>query len=296
MNNKEIKNMTKGAVIAALYIVIIAIFRLTNETDFTFLIFPLPLLIYYKVTDFKWCLITQCVVLVLSFFIVGNLYSYIGVVLTNVIASLIFVFFINKSKNQILSFTVIYLTYIFLEFFVLFYTNYFVFGIDFNAYVEQTITEFTNIFAFLDVDILKKVIYITIPISLIIYALLKIVINYLLYYLVSIRLGLASKDEIKLRIVYSKIIPLVYVILLLLTLVLANNFIVNFNLINSILYGFMISIVFIFSLYLMIQGLLYIKYLFLNLNLGKLMLIALLLILLFPISIVFGLISNFKMR
>lgn len=296
MNNKEIKNMTKGAVIAALYIVIIAIFRLTNETDFTFLIFPLPLLIYYKVTDFKWCLITQGVVLILSFFIVGNIYSYIGVVLTNVIASLIFVFFINKSKNQILNFIVIYITYIFLEFFVLFYTNYFVFGIDFSAYVEQTITEFTNIFSFLDVDILRKVIYITIPVTLIIYALLKIVINYLLYYLVGIRLSLVSKDEVKLKMVYSKVIPLVYVILLLITLALANTFIVNFNLTNSIIYGSIISIVFIFSLYLMIQGLLYVKFLFLNISIGKLMLIALLLILLFPISIVLGLISNFKMR
>lgn len=296
MNNKEIKNMTRGAAVAAFYIILIALFRLTSDTDFVFLIFPLPLLIYYRVSNFKWCLLTAAVVLVISFFVVGNVYSYVGVVLVNVLASLIFVYAINKINNKLINFIIIYATYIFLEFFVLFFTNYFVFGIDINTYIEQTIVEFSTIFSFLDETILRRCVYIALPVSLIIYALLKILINILLYYLVGIRLNVVKKEEFKFKILYSKLIPCIYMILIVLTFISNYFFITNFNLFNSITYGFIISILFILSMYLIIQGSLFLKYIFLDLKQSILTIFALLSIIIFPIGIILGIISNFKMR
>ncbi len=296
MNNKEIKNMTRGAAVAAFYIILIALFRLTSDTDFLFLIFPLPLLIYYRISNFKWCLLTEVVVLVISFFVVGNIYSYVGVVLVNVLASFIFVYAINKINNKLINFVIIYATYIFLEFFVLFFTNYFVFGIDINTYIEQTIVEFSTIFSFLDETILRRCVYVALPVSLIIYALLKILINMLLYYLVGIRLNEVKKEEFKFKILYSKVIPFIYIILIVLTFILSYFFMTDFNLFNSITYGFIISILFILSMYLIIQGSLFLKYIFLDLKQSILTIFILLSIIIFPIGVILGIISNFKMR
>lgn len=296
MNNKEIKNMTRGAAIAAFYIILIALFRFTNETDLIFLIFPLPLLIYYRVSSFKWCLLVEAVVLVISFFVVGNIYNYVGVVLVNVLASVVFVYALNNINNKVIDFIIIYITYIFLEFFVLFFTNYFVFGIDINTYIEQTIVEFSTIFSFLNETILKRCVYIALPVSLIIYALLRIAINYLLYNLVGIRLGVVNKEEFKFKILYSKFFILIYSFIVVLSFVSSYFFLNNFNLFSSITYGFVISVLFIMSIYLIIQGSLFLKYIFLDLNQGVLMIFVLLSIIIFPIGIILGIISNFKMR
>ncbi len=294
MNNKEIKNMTRGAVVAALYIILISLYRLTSDSDFTFLLFPLPLLIYNRIANFKWCVLVELVVLVVSFFIVGDIYSYVGLVVSNVIGCLLFVLLISKCNNKILNFICIFLIYTFIEIFSVFYINYFEFKINVDTYIEQTINEFSSLFNFFDYETIKRTIYIALPVTFIIYALMKIIINYLLYYLIGIRLSIINKEEFKFKLIYSFKFVLFYFLFLVLFFITSYRYVFDYNIVVTIVYGILFFVVFTMSIYLIIQGGIYIKYLLPNINEVMAIIIMLLCIILFPIGIVFGLISNIK--
>lgn len=270
VKNVSIRGMVEAAIMAS---IVVLLFLIANNTpdSFVYMIICLPIIINVYRYDLTTGTLAVSISILVSFLFGNPIYIFIYLI-PNLVVGLLIGFLERRSLNPIFKITISFISFLAIDVLAAF-----------------LVMKIMNINVLADLDLLKSInenLYnvakALIPTVFVLYALCKSILIITLENIILSRL--CKYIIIPYQIVYSKVISIAYLIALALTVICAVN---QSAIALAFLNIFVIALI-IIGFYLMLQTIIY----FSQKNKG--IAFSILLFIIFPFSIVFGLILNFK--
>lgn len=284
---KNTKDLTVGAMFGAIYGVLLLLIRylLPSTDSLIYYFIPLPIAIYTYWKGNKNGLVLLVVLSLLSFLICDPLRA-ILLLIPNYILGVIFG--ILKKKNKGLTIITTFILALLINFLSL-YAFELLTGI---SYFNSTLTEMSfmlDLFPNLDDSLFTKVLFIVIPIVLILDSLLKTILLNILFVFMLNRLKIDDAN-MKFEFIYSYWYGIIYMCIFLLSLLYIG---IGLEKLNSIISIVVLSIFFIVSIMMIFLGAIGLKLYLMERN-KKPNLLVIFSTIIFPISLIFGIVFSFK--
>lgn len=295
MKNKQtsIRMLTEGALYTAAYglLAILTRYLITGTDSFIYYLYPIPLAIYTARNKFKYGLLVYLASIFISF-LFANITFVLLLIIPNLIIGLLFGLLEINSKNKIVNYIVIFAVCLAADFLSVYAYEL----ITQTSYWEQDIelvTKIINSFIVIDANTIKQIISITSIVVLILDSVIKMILIYMLFNIIVIRLKLISdyKPSYKVFLTYNPFVTLVYVLLLVAVFFLTNAALSG-NIIIKIILILVMSLLSILSFYLLYQFTMYLRLKNLRMKTGIMVILTILSLILFPISIIYALVLN----
>lgn len=292
---QSINAITEGAIFAAIYGILALISRyLIMGTDSLMYYFtPLPLSIYVVRNKTSYSIAVLLASILLSFLFANPILT-LMVIGPNIILGFVFGLLEKYSKVKILNYLITFLCCLTASFLSI-YAYELITNVGYFDDIIPFASNILKLFGIEDTNFLKIIIEVTSYATIIIDAVIKSVLLYLIFVVLVKRLKLITDYTIKIKIPmkYNSWIAVIYILFI---LVFYFSF-VMLNLYNLIIFKFLviltISIIFLYSAYLIYQFVIFLRFKFKNIRNSLFILIILLCFLLFPISIISAIILNF---
>ena len=294
MNKKEIKALTYGASIGAIYAILLIILRYSTPNDsLVSFIIPIPLAIYAYKYSLKDGLIALIAYTILSILITGDLIKSFLVSLPNLTIGLLLAVLI-KNTNKKLAYLIVYLVTLILDVIsTILIAKYYGFEIITDLdYMINFVTSFTN----MSQSSAKELIYIIYPSVFTLYALVKTMFLVMFFKILSKRLKVIDETKSNHDFTFSPkigVLAISILVITLISLIIMNS--VN-NLTVKVIFSIIFSIYVIVGMYVFFQGTI-----FLSIMIGpkyKIIkyILPILTIILFPITYIIGIVANFIIK
>ena len=290
MRNEQIKALTYGAVLGAIYALLVLLMRAEGGVScfFNYLI-PIPIAIYTNKYKTKNGLIALFTYTLLSFLII-DVYKSLFFCIPNLILGFL-IPTLSKKLNPKLSYGLLFLCCFILEFAS--YVGYAKLkGLDILAEMEIFINMMVK-YADVSVEKAKKMIYLTYPATYAMIAIVKILFVIIFYRLLSKRLKLSDDYNKPINLTFNKWIGISGIIGFIISTIAVYLILIYDSLIFSILFVLIFTIYIVLMFYNFYQGILFVSMFFKLKNTLIRLLFTLLSMILFPITIIVGIVSNF---
>lgn len=284
---KNTKDLTIGAMFGAIYGIILILIRylFTSSDSLIYYFLPLPLAIFTYWRGYKNGLILTIVLTILSFLICDPI-RVLMLIIPNLLIGFIFGLLNKKGKGLLLIITFIVSL---LANFLSVYAFEIITGISYLTSTVEEMKFLLDVFPNVDVDLVHNLVMIILPIVLILDAILKTILLYLVFMIICKRLKL-DFEKMGLKITFSWLVIILYLIGLIGVIIYFNVDSLRNNSISGIC---ILTIFFIINMYLMFLNAIGVK-----INLGsknkKTFLIVLLSTIIFPIGVIFGIMYSIK--
>lgn len=290
MRNEQIKALTYGAVLGAIYALLVLLMRAEGGVSgfFNYLI-PIPLAIYTNKYKTKNGLIALFTYSLLSFLII-DVYKVVLFCIPNLILGFLIPTLIKK-LNPKLAYVSLFLCCFVLEFAT--YIGYAKLrGIDILVEMELFINMMVK-YGGVSLNKAKQMVYLIYPSTYVMISIVKILFVIVFYRVLSKRLHLTDDCTKPLSLTFNKYIGIVGILFTVLSGISTYLVLQYDNLAVSILFSITFTLYVVMIIYLFYQGVLFISTLLKIKNTIIRVLFSLLTIFLFPITIIAGIISNF---
>lgn len=291
MNKFDTKALTTGAMFAAIYglLVLLTRYFLTSSDSLLYYIFPLPLALYAYKYNLKSSIITFIVIILISF-IFGNPIYVLLLMLPNYLIGLSFGLLERKITNKKINYIIIFILCFIADIFSVFAYEL-ITSVSYFSDIDPLLKIFDG---FIDTDFLKQTIKLLLISVLIIDSLFKTIILYMLFYLIGKRIKMVDKiDTSLIKISFNPFIDLIFVLAVIFMSIILKIGYENFGIIYQSLFVVFITIITLLMLYMMYQWIFYLSLYCLYHSKRKLYIfLAILSVILFPISAFIGFILN----
>lgn len=293
--NKTIKAITEGGIFAAVYalLAIISRYLLTGTDSMLYYFTPLPMSIYVVRNKPTYSIAVLAASIALSFLFANPLVA-LMVIMPNIIVGFVLGLLEKFSKIKILNYLLI---------FILCYTVSLISiaayeiinGIDYWEDIVKLLNTITGYFDYSNESLIKSIVDIATSATILVDSIIKTVMLYLVLSIIIIRLKLVPNYSIKIKLPlkFSYKISLGYIFVFTLLLITSWFYVSNAIVLFEILMSILLTIIFIYSIYLTYQTIFFIQFRFKNIKKGLFILIIIFSIILLPISTMLGLILNF---
>lgn len=293
--NKTIKAITEGGIFAAVYAVLAIISRylLTGTDSMLYYFTPLPMSIYVVRNKPTYSIAVLAASIALSFLFANPLVA-LMVIMPNIIVGFVLGLLEKFSKIKILNYLLI---------FILCYTVSLISiaayeiinGIDYWEDIVKLLNTITGYFDYYNESLIKSIVDIATSATILVDSVIKTVMLYLVLSIIIIRLKLIPNYSIKIKLPlkFSYKISLGYVFIFIILLIISWFYVSQQTMVFEILMSILLTIIFIYSIYLTYQTIFFIQFRFSNMKKGIFILIIILSIILLPISTILGIILNF---
>ena len=293
--NKTIKAITEGGIFAAVYAVLAIISRylLTGTDSMLYYFTPLPMSIYVVRNKPTYSIAVLAASIALSFLFANPLVA-LMVIMPNIIVGFVLGLLEKYSKIKILNYLLI---------FILCYTVSLISiaayeiinGIDYWEDIIKLLNTITGYFDYYNESLIKSIVDIATSATILVDSVIKTVMLYLVLSIIIIRLKLIPNYSIKIKLPlkFSYKISLGYVFIFIILLIISWFYVSQQTMVFEILMSILLTIIFIYSIYLTYQTIFFIQFRFSNMKKGIFILIIILSIILLPISTILGIILNF---
>lgn len=293
--NKTIKAITEGGIFAAVYalLAIISRYLLTGTDSMLYYFTPLPMSIYVVRNKPTYSIAVLAASIALSFLFANPLVA-LMVIMPNIIVGFVLGLLEKFSKIKILNYLLI---------FILCYTVSLISiaayeiinGIDYWEDIVKLLNTITGYFDYTNESLIKSIVDIATSATILVDSIIKTAMLYLVLSIIIIRLKLVPNYSIKIKLPlkFSYKISLGYILVFTLLLITSWFYVSNAIVLFEILMSILLTIIFIYSIYLTYQTIFFIQFRFKNIKKGLFILIIIFSIILLPISTMLGLILNF---
>lgn len=293
--NKTIKAITEGGIFAAVYalLAIISRYLLTGTDSMLYYFTPLPMSIYVVRNKPTYSIAVLAASIALSFLFANPLVA-LMVIMPNIIVGFVLGLLEKFSKIKILNYLLI---------FILCYTVSLISiaayeiinGIDYWEDIVKLLNTITGYFDYSNESLIKSIVDIATSATILVDSIIKTAMLYLVLSIIIIRLKLVPNYSIKIKLPlkFSYKISLGYIFVFTLLLITSWFYVSNAIVLFEILMSILLTIIFIYSIYLTYQTIFFIQFRFKNIKKGLFILIIIFSIILLPISTMLGLILNF---
>lgn len=293
--NKTIKAITEGGIFAAVYalLAIISRYLLTGTDSMLYYFTPLPMSIYVVRNKPTYSIAVLAASIALSFLFANPLVA-LMVIMPNIIVGFVLGLLEKFSKIKILNYLLI---------FILCYTVSLISiaayeiinGIDYWEDIVKLLNTITGYFDYTNESLIKSIVDIATSATILVDSIIKTAMLYLVLSIIIIRLKLVPNYSIKIKLPlkFSYKISLGYIFVFTLLLITSWFYVSNAIVLFEILMSILLTIIFIYSIYLTYQTIFFIQFRFKNIKKGLFILIIIFSIILLPISTMLGLILNF---
>ena len=293
--NKTIKAITEGGIFAAVYalLAIISRYLLTGTDSMLYYFTPLPMSIYVVRNKPTYSIAVLAASIALSFLFANPLVA-LMVIMPNIIVGFVLGLLEKFSKIKILNYLLI---------FILCYTVSLISiaayeiinGINYWEDIVKLLNTITGYFDYTNESLIKSIVDIATSATILVDSIIKTAMLYLVLSIIIIRLKLVPNYSIKIKLPlkFSYKISLGYIFVFTLLLITSWFYVSNAIVLFEILMSILLTIIFIYSIYLTYQTIFFIQFRFKNIKKGLFILIIIFSIILLPISTMLGLILNF---
>lgn len=291
---KQIKSITEAGIFVALYclLAIITRYLITGTDSMLYYIWPLPIAIYSARTKLSYSIAATLASIVLSFLFANPMYV-LMLIIPNIFIGFLLGTFEKIKTVKIINYLIVFIICLIADFLSV-YAYELITGVSYWQDMINPLSKLLNFFIDINQEKIINLVKIISVVVLIIDSVIKTVFLYVLFILIVKRLKLIDNYQVKLKIPlrYHYLMTIIYIALLMLTSFLAKIFLTNNTWLLEIIYILSISVLFILSIYILYQVAFFIR-LKIKTNSNIYMIILLLLeFILFPISIIIGLILN----
>ena len=292
---QSIKAITEGAIFAAIYGILALISRyLIMGTDSLMYYFtPLPISVYVVRNKTSYSIAVLLASILLSFLFANPILTMM-VIGPNIILGFIFGLLEKYSKIKVLNYLTVFLCCLSASFLSI-YAYELITSVGYFDDLIPFASSILKVFGIEDTNFLKIIIEVTSYATIIIDAVIKTVLIYLIFVILVKRLKLINDYTIKIKIPlkYNSWIAVIYILFI---LIFYFSF-VMLNLYNLIILKFLviltISIVFLYSTYLIYQFVIFLRFKFKSIKNTLFIFIIIICFVIFPISIIMALFLNF---
>ena len=285
--NKTIKAITEGGIFAAVYAVLAIISRylLTGTDSMLYYFTPLPMSIYVVRNKPTYSIAVLAASIALSFLFANPLVA-LMVIMPNIIVGFVLGLLENYLLIFILCYTVSLISIAAYEI---------INGIDYWEDIVKLLNTITGYFDYYNESLIKSIVDIATSATILVDSVIKTVMLYLVLSIIIIRLKLIPNYSIKIKLPlkFSYKISLGYVFIFIILLIISWFYVSQQTMVFEILMSILLTIIFIYSIYLTYQTIFFIQFRFSNMKKGIFILIIILSIILLPISTILGIILNF---
>lgn len=292
MKRKELNSLTEGALFGAIYAVILLAVRyfMTSTDSLIYYFIPLPLVIYTLRNKISYSIILFFVISAVSF-LFSDIYRTLLLLIPNYLIGLVMGIFKRKVKMPLLEYITIFIL-CFIASYLSIYAYTIMSGIDYFTSTMEELNFIKNIFPSISNDFFKRIILLIIPIILVIDALMKTVMLVLLLILINRKLNLFEGNKY-FKLIFHPLVTIIYLFVTLLFVLSLSFGLDRFNYFDRSMIIVFGSMFFIYSIYLMYQFIYFTAFVFQSKRRRGLgILVSLISFILFPISIIGGLVVN----
>lgn len=291
---KQIKSITEAAVFVALYCLIAILTRyiITGVDSFIYYIYPLPLAIYSARTKVTYSIAAGFAVVVLSFLFTNPIYV-LMLMIPNVLIGLTMGILERQSNTKIINYLTVFIISLIANF-ISVYAYELITGISYFQDITNFVTNFFKTFIDLSTESIIQFVTILGVTVLLIDALIKTLFLYVLFTIIVQRLKLIDnyKPNFKIPLRYSYLLSIIYIVLLVIGIILSKQLINIESIFLEIIYIFILSSILMLSFYFLYQVSFFFRIIFRNKSNIFFIIIILMVFILFPLSIILGIILN----
>lgn len=291
---KQIKSITEAAVVVALYCLIAILTRyiITGVDSFIYYIYPLPLAIYSARTKVTYSIAAGFAVVVLSFLFTNPIYV-LMLMIPNVLIGLMMGILERQSNTKIINYLTVFIISLIANF-ISVYAYELITGISYFQDITNFVTNFFKTFIDLSTESINQFVTILGVTVLLIDALIKTLFLYVSFTIIVQRLKLIDnyKPNFKIPLRYSYLLSIIYIVLLVIGIILSKQLINIESIFLEIIYIFISSSILMLSFYLLYQVSFFFRIIFRNKSNIFFIIIILMVFILFPLSIILGIILN----
>lgn len=291
-NNIIVKKLTEGAIFVAFYglLAILSRYLITGTDSMIYYFIPLPLAIYTARSPFKMS-ITVLLASIVICFLFGNPLYVLMLFIPNLVTGFLFGILEIKSSNKIINYVVIFIV-MFLSDILSIVAYEIIMKI---SYWQDIIDFVSKIFsAYIDYDTVAKLTKVLSIVVLALDSIVKETLTFILFIIIVTRLKLIKdyKPKLNVKLIYSPSITVIYVLDYLACGLFTTLYLKSNSMFATI--GFLMTMILlcVLSFYLIYQFLMFVR---IKIKSDKMIVTVLLTlggVLLFPISILIGLILN----
>lgn len=292
--SKSIKAITEGGIFTAAYalLAIISRYLLTGTDSLIYYFTPLVIAIYVIRNKISFSIAVLFASIALSFLFANPIVT-LMVILPNIIIGFVFGCLEKYSKLKLMNYIITF-GLCFIANIISIIAFEVIQGVDYWEDVVVIINNFAEYFPVLNSGLVESIIKIAIIATLLIDSVIKTVLLYLVISIIIIRLKLVENYtlKVKLPLKYTYIIAVIYMMIFIAFIIVLNIHINYETIVTESIVAVMLTTLFLYSLYLTYQFIIFIRFKFKNLKTIYLVLITVICTLLFPISTLIGLILN----
>lgn len=293
--NKTIKAVTEGGIFTAIYalLAIVSRYLLTGTDSLIYYFTPLPMAIYVVRNKTTYSIAVLAASIALSFLFANPIIT-LMIIMPNIIVGFVLGCLEKFNKIKILNYLIICIL-CFTVNLISIAAYELINGID---YWEDIVKILNNFFDSNNSNIpplIKSIVDIATTATILIDSIIKTVMLYLVISIIIMRLKLIPDYSIKIKLPlkFNFKISLGYIFFFMLFFVITYLYGLYQSTILEIILSVLLTIIFIYSIYLTYQTICVIQFRFKNIKKGLFIIIIILSILLLPFSVILGLILNF---
>lgn len=292
---KSIKSITEGGIFTAAYalLAIISRYLLTGTDSLIYYFTPLLMAIYYIRNKISYSVAVLFASIALSFLFATPLIA-LMVITPNIIIGFTLGCLEKNCKIKLINYISIF-SLCFMTSIVGIKAFELINGVDYFEDVVSIINNFIKYFPALNNETISSIVKVLSFVVILLDSIIKTVLLYLVISIIVIRLNLINNYSVKIKLPlrFSFITSIIYICLFAVFAILLNVYLINSTFLTEMFVAITLSALFLFSMYLTYQTIIFIRFKFKNIKNIYIILITIACVFLMPISTIFGLVLNF---
>ncbi len=294
-NTKTIKSITEGGIFASAYalLAIVSRYLLTGTDSLIYYFTPLIMAIYFIRNKLSFSIAVLFASIALSFLFANPMIA-LMVITPNIIIGFVLGCLEKYCKLKIVNYISVF-GLCFIASVVSIAAFEIINGVDYWEDVVSIIDSFSKYFPVLNSGITESFVKIATLATLLVDSVIKTILLYIVISLVIIRLKLIENYSIKIKLPlkFSFIVSIVYILIFMISAIVFNIYLNNPNLFLESAVAILVTTIFLFSMYLTYQCIIFIRFKFKKLKTIYIIMITIVCVLLLPLATIVGLILNF---
>ena len=291
--NKSIRAITEGAIFTAAYALLALLGKYLSSDSMLYYFTPLPIALYVARNKFTYSIAVFFASVLLSFLFVEPILA-LFIIMPNIIVGFIFGCLEKYSKLKFINYAVMIISCLLVSFLSI-HGYELITGID---YFEDVTSMFEEIGKLFTVDlsiVIPLFVEIISIIVLVVDAVIKSVLLYLIFAIIVKRLKLIPGYSLKIKMPYKYhfTISLSYILVYIIANLTLSYMFENDHVVIKLFCILFLSLLLLFSFYLIYQFIMFLRFKFKKLNIGLFILVIIASMILSPISILGGIVLNF---